>query len=73
MNVVRQIRVVLWKNFTIRRRRWVRFEFESTKSFLQSIDFRLASRHFRNHLATFSFSHFNLGSNEKFNVLLRRL
>ena len=69
MSVVRQIRVVLWKNFTIRRRRWV-CSIVGDRAMID-IFASLAPSDFRADLAPVSLSHSRLDPNEKSDVLLR--
>lgn len=66
MSVGRQIRLVLWKNYTIRRRRWVNFI-----DGYHLIDFfDLVTSSFRIDLAIVFILDFGMGTNEKSHVLL---
>ena len=74
MTIGRQIRIVLWKNFTIRRRRLVcrRNGLDLCKiTHVLSCD--LVSGDLRISLAAVPLSHPRLDSKEKFNLLLRLL
>ena len=69
MGVCRQIQLVLWKNFTIRRRRWV--SEDSCGIFIEKVFcLSLAAGAFRNHLAFIFIPYFNVGSDTKFSFLL---
>jgi hypothetical protein len=69
MSICRQIRLVLWKNFTIRRRRWVCLIFKIEKEIVLLFFCHLASCNSRSNLATSFISYSYVGTNTKFSLL----
>lgn len=71
MGVFRQIRLVLWKNFTIRRRRWVNTVIDMFKvKFYFCLSENVASCNLRIDLAAFSLPYSHVGTNTELSFLL---